>query len=250
MRDLLRHMFDLQGEVREIGPGTRRSRQHVLSRTAAWVGAVAGCFVVRVEQHSARPSDAVTLNLDGANRNAWQPLEEHGGILHPLVARLYEQQSRRSPGSPIAVESTLDAISPSRWHESPFYRDYVRSVGFDDSIVAMRTNGGGFGFFRERGQRGFGERDRLCVELVELSVGMLLDGPQDVSSHAKDPRLSPRENDVRRLLLQGFCDKDIARRLAMSVHTVNQRVKQIFITYGVHSRAELIALYARERNAS
>jgi DNA-binding CsgD family transcriptional regulator len=250
MRDPLRHMFELQGEVRELGPCTFQSRQHVLRRTAESVGSPAGCFVVEVELPSLRACGAVTLNFDGVNRTAWQALLENGGTFHPLVAQLFGHQSKRPPGARVLVGSALNAISPKRWHDSPFYYDHVRSAGFDDSLITMHTNGLGFGFFRERRQRPFGERERRHLELVELCVGILIYPPPDRSALPFDRRLSPRENAVRRLLLDGLCDKGIAQQLGISHHTVNQRIKRIYRAFGVHSRAQLIAQYTQAQRSA
>jgi two-component system, NarL family, response regulator DevR len=56
-------------------------------------------------------------------------------------------------------------------------------------------------------------------------------------------RLSPRERHTVVLLLEGLADKEIATRLGISAHTVNQYTKSIYARLGVHSRAALCALF-------
>ena len=56
-----------------------------------------------------------------------------------------------------------------------------------------------------------------------------------------------RASDERRLsgapvgLLEGLPDKEIAERLGISRYTVNQYTKAIYASFGVHSRAALLA---------
>jgi DNA-binding CsgD family transcriptional regulator len=53
--------------------------------------------------------------------------------------------------------------------------------------------------------------------------------------------LSPREQEIVRLVSNGHPNKAIARKLAISQHTVNTHVRRIFDKLGVNSRAEMVA---------
>jgi two-component system, NarL family, nitrate/nitrite response regulator NarL len=53
--------------------------------------------------------------------------------------------------------------------------------------------------------------------------------------------LSPREQEIVRLVSTGHPNKLIAHKLSISQHTVNTHVRRIFGKLGVNSRAEMVA---------
>jgi len=53
--------------------------------------------------------------------------------------------------------------------------------------------------------------------------------------------LSPREQEIVRLVSSGYANKTIAHKLAISQHTVNTHVRRIFGKLGVNTRAEMVA---------
>ena len=60
---------------------------------------------------------------------------------------------------------------------------------------------------------------------------------------ASDLRLSPREEDILRLLAKGHRSKEIAEELGIGVGTVNTYVRQVYEKLHVRSRAEAVARF-------
>ncbi len=58
-------------------------------------------------------------------------------------------------------------------------------------------------------------------------------------------KLSPRNRQTLGLLLNGKSEKEAARELKISIHTVHVYVKMIYARHGVCSRAELLAKFLK-----
>ncbi len=64
---------------------------------------------------------------------------------------------------------------------------------------------------------------------------------------APDPRLTPRQAEVLRMLERGRSTQQIAHDLSLSPETVRNHVRHVLSALGVHSRLEAVARARRER---
>lgn len=85
-----------------------------------------------------------------------------------------------------------------------------------------------------------------CLETKQAFCADAVCGRTDLGA----PVLSPAQLRVFNLLFDGAPEKDIARQLGLSPHTVHNHIRNIFRAYGVHSRAELLAVALRTRQPS
>jgi len=58
--------------------------------------------------------------------------------------------------------------------------------------------------------------------------------------------LRPREIEVLGLVAEGFANKEIARRLSVSLNTVRNHVQSILYKLNAHSKLEAVATGVRE----
>jgi DNA-binding CsgD family transcriptional regulator len=96
--------------------------------------------------------------------------------------------------------------------------------------------------------------DRLAALLADVS-GLRLAAPGDRADVAlvaardrhgePDVALTPRELDVLALIAEGASNKTIARRLAISVHTVKFHIASLLDKLDVDGRTEAVAQAAR-----
>jgi DNA-binding NarL/FixJ family response regulator len=67
------------------------------------------------------------------------------------------------------------------------------------------------------------------------------------SSAAPDPPLTAREREILRLLTEARSQKQIARELGLSRHTVDSHLRNIYAKLDVHSRAAAVARAFQDR---
>ena len=65
----------------------------------------------------------------------------------------------------------------------------------------------------------------------------------NANAHQDTDSLSDRQREVLHQLSQGETNKEIARSLGISVHTVGQHIKNIYDLLEVHSRAAATSKY-------
>lgn len=65
-----------------------------------------------------------------------------------------------------------------------------------------------------------------------------------LNGHDPIEQLTPRELEIATLIAGGCCDKEVARRLGISCHTVGAHIARCFAKLGLHKRTELAACVA------
>jgi len=104
----------------------------------------------------------------------------------------------------------------------------LKDSSSDEIIAAIRET-------RNGGSPLTGEVARKVIESLHSS---------HATPHAA-AQLTQREQEVLRLLSQGYFDKQISERLEISLLTVNSHLKHIYAKMQVHSRTEAIAKYLK-----
>jgi len=90
----------------------------------------------------------------------------------------------------------------------------------------------------------FNRHDETMIVAVHTLLPSLNAEAEDVRSD----RLGPRAREIFEFLKTGCSEKEIAKLLDVSVHTVHVHVKRIYTLFGVHSRAELMGRILKGRS--
>jgi DNA-binding NarL/FixJ family response regulator len=98
-------------------------------------------------------------------------------------------------------------------------------------------------------------RDQLVAALRAVASGLVVRDPHqargpahlraEISSDAEAGTLTQREREILRLLGDGLGNRDIAKALGLSDHTVKFHLHSIFTKLGVRSRTEAVSAAVR-----
>jgi DNA-binding CsgD family transcriptional regulator len=248
-----RAIFRLVGECRDLGDEPVAWRQHLfrgLARLTAAGVALGGEMQV---VPGAKPRGLGTTEV------GWEGGFDRAGWVHSLA------EFDRDPGfSPLLTGylhrfSAADGICLAResylrddeWYRSVYYADVQEVIGIDSMLTCFHSLAAGGGHLsgvilgRAAGDRPFGRREELVVQVAHAALAPLIGGPLARFAEPSPSALPPRARDVLRCLLEGDGDKQIAARLGLRPLTVNGYVKQIYAHFGVSSRGELLARWVR-----
>ncbi len=247
----LRALMKLVGEAREIRPSDPERPSHLISGLLRILGAdVGGCVTDCDFLPGSRGAFAAVVleGWDSTTLPALRVLEQTGSAFNPLIRALMDRCAP-TPGAGIAA-IRHDLVQDRSWYGSPFYEAHMGPAALDHGLVAcLRLENPsvvqGLGFYRERSAAPFSDEDRNLVQLFQAECSAMLAPSLPAVEGTLRSRLSPRERQTLDLLLEGLSDKEIADRLDISPHTVNQYNKSIFRRFGVRSRTALLARLLR-----
>jgi DNA-binding CsgD family transcriptional regulator len=146
-----------------------------------------------------------------------------------------------------SIVKTSDFYSMRQWHSTGMYIDCIRPQGIEHHLMlalpGLPEPAAGTGrYLRLVLHRGpgpdFSERDRALLVLLRPHLHQArLDAER---RRHPVPRLTPRQNDLMRLLAAGHTNTQIARRLGISEATVRTHLENIYDRLGVSSRTAAV----------
>ena len=146
-----------------------------------------------------------------------------------------------------AVTKTSDFYSTRQWHSTGMYTDCIRPQGMEHHLMLALPEFPEPAAGPERYVRlvlhrcpgpDFSERDRALLVLLRPH---LYQAYLDTERRRHPvPRLTPRQNDLLRLLAAGHTNTQIARRLGISESTVRTHLENVFERLGVSSRTAAV----------
>lgn len=251
----IRSLFQLLGELRELGARPSAWRQHLALELERLCGARAVC--VSELQPNSQPRGAETRDcrdavsvLDLADTGV--PVDERAAFYEDVVWYEHDEDDPLAAlltlyGSSFTRERRSLASDPA-WYRSALANERFRRQNCDDFVFSMQVVPrlsvfSSFEAYKAWGDRPFTGRDLLFMELLHEQLAT------DWQPPSSETQLSRRLRQVRDLLCTGASEKQIADQLAVSAHTAHDYVKTLYRKLGVHSRAELVARASRQRPA-
>ena len=185
--------------------------------------------------------------LDNLKHTDLQMVQDEVNRMGRLVANLLQFSHRSPPQIPKAAASQEQTTTPD-------LIQYLR----DHKIVTVQDNEAYFFQTLEGGSAGYMLKGASVNEFVAMiqrviQEGVLIPhtlGPRLLNHYLEEikaggvpgyKQLSPREREVVRLIARGHTNKEIAKRLSISVRTVERHRSVIMNKLGLQNRAELVA---------
>jgi DNA-binding NarL/FixJ family response regulator len=133
-------------------------------------------------------------------------------------------------------------------HTSPHIRILVITLFEDDASVFSALRAGARGYVLKdakeeemlRAIRSVGSGEAIFSPAIATRLIDFFATPRPAASKEIFPTLTEREREILQLLARGSTNHDIAKRLALSVKTVNNYVSNIFSKLQVTDRAQAI----------
>lgn len=166
-------------------------------------------------------------------------------------------QVYRLPYVPYLEKSRLVCLSRSmvwsdaKWTALPFRRLVLKPVGFENWLIGVRYVDRDtwccLSMHRRFGRPDFSPRDVVLTKIALGGIGWLSAQPSEAVPDQAFAELTRRQRMVMLCLLDGLPRKEIASRLGITQHTVNDHVKAIFDRFQVSSISELASYFLKTR---
>lgn len=249
----VRALLQLVGECRDLGDNPAAWREHCCQRLARLTGD--GLVILGEVQWIRGRWEGVALSgwgwENGFDQSAVaRGMAEHGPDMSfsPIMGA-YLRMPRRDFG---VCLSSPDLVTERELQRSAFFESIYDPAGLGYSLVCYRAlpvgenNLSGLTLtLPKASRRGYRRRDHTLVEEANRVLTPLIGGPLAGFTEPSPWDLSPRVRQVLGCLLEGDSDKQVAQRLDLTRHTVNQYAKVIFRHFGVRTRSELLARWVR-----
>ncbi|WP_169981315.1 response regulator transcription factor [Tautonia rosea] len=249
----LRSIDRLVGECRELGDDVTTWHQHLIEQLVKRTGGPVGFSGEQIDIQSGR------VRFLGQHDWGWESDSSRAHFFETLsrftdtpgLSSITTYSRRMIEHDGICLSrSTL--FSERAWKATHDYESFLRPIAFENPLWCMRSIPGvkgdeslGVTLIKPRGDRDFSARDRAFVQELMAVLAPLAGGPLARFTEPSPRDLAARARQVLRCLLEGDSDKQIARRLHMSIYTVNQYTKMIYQHFRVHGRNELMARWIR-----
>ncbi len=118
------------------------------------------------------------------------------------------------------------------WYQSGYYHDFKRAMGADDlvlSLMPMPEIGAFHGMHgdRRKGQKPMGRRETVCIGLIHQELGRKW--RRALSRSPAERALSPRLTELLGHLCGPKSEKEIARQMGLSPHTVHNHIRRLYV---------------------
>ncbi len=178
----------------------------------------------------------------------------------PFSRRMLERFLAQHPDTLTCLRS--DLVDPGAWAADAHVRFHRRPTGMGDcllslqrggehgtvyALLALRTvvcepaEGGASPGIDMRAAASFTARERLLLDTLHRGLDWLYRAEEAAHRLDHASALRPRLRQTLEYILRGDTERQVAEIMALSIHTVHDYVKSLYLHFGVSSRTELLA---------
>jgi DNA-binding CsgD family transcriptional regulator len=236
-------VMKLFGEIQELPPDRIVRAEHLVRGLAQIVHAQVG-IVSEIHNYQSgnqfHISPVFDFGWSSAVERSWNMKFFEGDQLDdPLTNHII------GVSGTVITRARVEMLADSEWYRSPNVMELRRRARIDHCIYSNFFTSPGEGmslaFHRAWGDRPFTARDVAIVDIVHANQQVYALPDRGIS------RFSQRHRQVLDALLAGNSEKQIARKLDISQHTVHFYVKALYESLKVCSRPELMSLWVSNR---
>ena len=248
-------LLRLTGRIQEQPAGSAAHDEAALTGISGLVGARAALFVslaklsVKEASKACRVGCYVSLTdvpVDLLKRNICEAVSHC-----PAWERLLERCQQIDDGQTLVVKRS-ELVPDSEWYAVKLVQRRYEAHGIDHFLCAIRRlecidRYAMLLTYRSREAGGFRLREQQLLQLFWATAGWLTGNGDDRQPEVAGPvreleaKLSPRLKEVLGFLLRGYQADLIAEELGLSVHTIYEHMKRLYVQAGVRDRRALIA---------
>ncbi|HEX2474923.1 MAG TPA: helix-turn-helix transcriptional regulator [Lacipirellulaceae bacterium] len=248
----LRDVFALLGECCELGADPIAWRMHMAEGLRRLLG---GQVALYQELQPAEPDGKSGRMIPLLTVDTGWPTAGDRSVLEKFWARnehhlcpwFWRRNFRRvfHPVSSLATFRRRELAPNSEWYRSEFFSEYVRKAQIDDALLATHDCGDvathGIVIHRALGDTPFDLRHKRLLALFFRERAQRLGSRLACRGALSVLEFPPRLREVLRCLMEGDGEKQIARKLRISQHTVHYHVRELHRRFGVCGRGSLLA---------
>jgi DNA-binding CsgD family transcriptional regulator len=238
----IKSMIKLLGKVAGSTLPLPKRRRVLMEELVKLVGG--DTWIWACSRHDGKMGNAVAwFLLDGG----WKSDDERTKVMHANSQTEVLSALSREINPKHHSTFTWDR-SHAGWGDGAVHRKYIRSIGFEHLLFSMyplsAASFSGIGIHRRLGRTPFTLRQRVITHLIISQIDWLHRAGTDVE--ANDDALlniTSRQREILIHLLGGDGRKQVARKVKLSEHTVNDHIKDLYRRLGVQSNTQLLAKF-------
>jgi len=183
-------------------------------------------------------AQATYINMDPMNLQAYERYYQFHDPITPLMQRYH-----------VAVRAT-DVLAHEELRKTEFFNDFLNKDGLYWGVNLYAwyqgRNLGDMRIWRDRRRENFTQDELRLLDMLQPAFVTALvraqgrKNPDMPAMNLLSQRLTLREQETARLVMLGLSDKEIARRLEISITTVRTHLDNTFRKVGVGTRAALV----------